>query len=146
MRELAERVLELEKTDSLEARFTKLAHQVKLGSEIPQSELLLNIDGLQRQVDELSRVAGLDARFRELAERVGELEKTNSLEARLAKLANLRRQFLLLGRQSEAYCHPGHEHTRRNSWVRSWVAVLVGPRPRHPPRLPPRMLHQRPFC
>jgi cell fate (sporulation/competence/biofilm development) regulator YlbF (YheA/YmcA/DUF963 family) len=88
VREFAERVGELEKTNSLDARFTKLAHDVKRGFEIPQSELLVKIDGLQRQIDELGSVADLDARLRELAERVGELEKTNSVEARLTKLAN----------------------------------------------------------
>src|SRR5215471_11204564 len=38
-------------------RFTKLAHEVKRGSEIPQGELLAKIEGLQRQIDELGRVA-----------------------------------------------------------------------------------------
>jgi hypothetical protein len=87
-RELADRVGQLEKTNSLEARFTGLAQEVKRGSEIPQSELLAKIEGLQRQIDELGRVADLDAHFRELAERVDQLQKTNSLEARFTKLAN----------------------------------------------------------
>ena len=50
--------------------------------------MLANIEGLQRQIDDLKNVADLDARFRELAERVSELEKTNGLEARFTKLAN----------------------------------------------------------
>jgi hypothetical protein len=87
-RELAERVDQLEKTNSLEARFTELAHEVKRGSEIPQSELLAKIEGLQRQIDELGRIADLDAHFRELAERVDQLEKTSSLEARFTELAH----------------------------------------------------------
>jgi hypothetical protein len=86
--DLAERVGELEKTVSLEARFNKLADEVKRGPEIPLSELLAKFDGLQRQVDDLKKVADLDPRFRELTDRVTELEKTNSLEARFAKLAH----------------------------------------------------------
>jgi hypothetical protein len=73
--------------EHFEERFTKLAHQVKRGSEIPQGELLAKIEGLQRKVNEPDGVADLDARFRELAERVGQLEKTNSLEARFTELA-----------------------------------------------------------
>ena len=57
-RELAERVGELEKTNSLEARFSQLADEVKRGSELPQSELLARIDGLQRQFDDRKRVPG----------------------------------------------------------------------------------------
>jgi hypothetical protein len=87
-RELAERVGELEKTNSLEARFAELAHEVKRGSEIPQGELLEKIEKLQRQLGDPKRIADLDARFHELAERVGELEKANGLEARFSKLAN----------------------------------------------------------
>src|SRR5215469_4972122 len=37
---LKERVIRLETTSNVEERFTKLAHQIKRGSEIPQSELL----------------------------------------------------------------------------------------------------------
>jgi hypothetical protein len=77
---IKERVLALETTSSFEERF----HEVKNGFEIPQSEVLVKIERLQRQVDDLKRVADPDARFRELAERVGELEKTTSLEARFA--------------------------------------------------------------
>jgi hypothetical protein len=86
-RELADRVGELEKTNSLEARFTKLAHEVKSGSEIPQGELLEKFEALRRQLDDPKKVSDLDARYRELAERVGELEKTNSLETRFNELA-----------------------------------------------------------
>ena len=49
---------ELEKTNSLEARFAKLANDAKRGTELPQSELLLTkIDGLQRQFDDLKKIA-----------------------------------------------------------------------------------------
>jgi hypothetical protein len=82
---LKERVIRLETTSNFEERFTKLVHQV---SEIPQGELLAKIEGLQRQADEFNRVADLDTRFRELAERVGQLEKTNSLDVRFTKLAH----------------------------------------------------------
>src|SRR5262249_10148375 len=84
---IKERVIRLETTNSLEARFTKLA-EVKGQSEIPQGELQEKFEALQRQVDKLKSVADLDARFRELADRVGELEKTNSLEARFTKFAD----------------------------------------------------------
>src|SRR5262249_52115070 len=57
-RKLAERVGKLENTNSLEARFAELAHEVKRGSELPQSELLARINGLQRQFDDLKRVLG----------------------------------------------------------------------------------------
>ena len=89
-RELADRVTELEKTNSLAERFSRLEHQLaaRQGTLLSQDQLLEKIESLQRQVDEFNRVADLDARFRELAERVGELEKTNSLEAHLTKLAN----------------------------------------------------------
>jgi hypothetical protein len=87
--DLAERVGELENTNSLEARFAELAHEIKRGSEmIPQSDLLAKIEKLQRQIDDLERVAHPDARFLELTERIGELEKTNSLEARFNKLTD----------------------------------------------------------
>src|SRR5262249_39843021 len=66
-------------------RFTKLAHEVKRGSEIPQGELLAKIEGLQRQIDELGRVADLDAHFRELAERVDQLEKTARFTKRMKR-------------------------------------------------------------
>jgi hypothetical protein len=56
-RELAGRVRELEKANSLEARFTKLADEVKRRSELPQSELLARIERPQSQLDELKRVA-----------------------------------------------------------------------------------------
>jgi len=85
---LKERIVRLETTSNFEARFTELAHEVKRGSEIPQGELLAKIEGLQRKVNEPNGVADLDARFRELAERVGQLEKTNSLEARFTELAH----------------------------------------------------------
>ena len=85
---LKERVVRLETTRNFEERFTKLTHEVKRGSEIPQAELLAKIEGLQRQADEFNRVADLDTRFRELAERVGQLEKTNSLDVRFTKLAH----------------------------------------------------------
>ena len=54
---LTERVIQLETTSNLEERFTKLAHEVKRGSEIPQGELLAKIEGLQHQLDELKKVA-----------------------------------------------------------------------------------------
>ena len=81
------RVIRLETTSNFEERFSKLAHEVRRGSEIPQGELREKYEALQRQ-DELKSVADQDARFRELAERVGELEKTNSLEASFAELAH----------------------------------------------------------
>jgi hypothetical protein len=83
-----ERVLALETTSSFEERFNKLVHEVKNGFGIPQSEVLAEIERLQRQINDQKGVAALDARFRELVERVGELEKTTSLEARFAKLAH----------------------------------------------------------
>ena len=43
----------LEKTNSVEARLTKLANEAKGGPQIQQSELL----GLQRQLNEVKRVA-----------------------------------------------------------------------------------------
>jgi hypothetical protein len=55
--ELAERVGELEKTNNLEARFTELAHEVKRSAELPQSEQLARIDGLQRQLDDVWKLA-----------------------------------------------------------------------------------------
>jgi hypothetical protein len=85
---IKERIIQLEATNSLEARFAELAHEVKRGSEIPQGELLEKIEKLQRQLDDPKRIDDLDARFHELAERVGELENTNSLEARFAELAH----------------------------------------------------------
>jgi hypothetical protein len=51
------RVIRLEATNSLDVRFTKLANEVKGGPEIQQSELLARIEHLQRQLDELKRVA-----------------------------------------------------------------------------------------
>ena len=54
---LIERVIRLETTSTFEERFTKLAHEAKSKSEIPQDELLAKIEGLQRQVDELKKVA-----------------------------------------------------------------------------------------
>jgi hypothetical protein len=54
---LRERVGELEKTHSLEARFIKLANDVKRELEIPRSVLLSKIEHLQRQFDELKKVA-----------------------------------------------------------------------------------------
>jgi hypothetical protein len=58
LRELAERVGELENTNSREARFAELAHELKRGSEIPQGELLEKFGALQRQVDDLKRFPG----------------------------------------------------------------------------------------
>jgi hypothetical protein len=55
---LKERVIRLETTSNFEERFTRLAHEVKRGSEIPQGELLEKIEALQRQLDDLKRVAG----------------------------------------------------------------------------------------
>jgi hypothetical protein len=49
---LKERIIRLETASNFEERFTKLTHQVKRGSEIPQGELLAKIEGLQRQVDD----------------------------------------------------------------------------------------------
>ena len=54
---IKERVIRLETTSNFEERFTKLAHEVKRGSEIPQGELLAKIEGLQHQLDELKKVA-----------------------------------------------------------------------------------------
>lgn len=54
---LSERVARLETTSNFEERFAKLAHDVRRGSEVPQGELLAKIEGLQRQLDELKRVA-----------------------------------------------------------------------------------------
>jgi hypothetical protein len=54
---LKERVIRLETTSNFEERFTRLAHEVKRGSEIPQGELLEKIEALQRQLDDLKRVA-----------------------------------------------------------------------------------------
>jgi hypothetical protein len=86
--DLAERVGAIEQTSSLEARFSKFADEVKRDSAIPRDESLAKFEALQRQVDDLKRVADPDVRFRELTERVSELEKTTSLEARFAKLAH----------------------------------------------------------
>jgi hypothetical protein len=54
---LKERIIRLEAMGSFEERFTKLAHEVTRGSEIPQGELLARIDALQRQLDELKKIA-----------------------------------------------------------------------------------------
>ena len=55
---LKERVIRLETTSNFEERFDRLASEVKQGSEILQSELLLaRIDGLQRQLDDLKKIA-----------------------------------------------------------------------------------------
>jgi hypothetical protein len=54
---IKDRVLVLETTNSFEERFNKLADGVKHGTEIPQSELLAKIETLQRQLDELKKVA-----------------------------------------------------------------------------------------
>jgi hypothetical protein len=48
----------------LKSVFNRLAQQVKNGCGIPHGELLAKFEGLQRQLDELNRVAVLDARFR----------------------------------------------------------------------------------
>jgi hypothetical protein len=85
---IKERVIQLEATDSLEARFAELAHEVKGQSQIPQGELQEKFEALQRRVDELKSVADLDARFRGLTERVCDLEKANNLEARFTELAH----------------------------------------------------------
>jgi hypothetical protein len=85
---IKERVIQLEATNSLEARFATLANKVTHESAIPQGELLAKFEGLQRQVDELKRVADLDSRLREFAERLMQLETTNILEARFTKLPN----------------------------------------------------------
>src|SRR5262249_29498753 len=67
---IKERVIQLEATNSLEVRFATLADKVKHESAIPQDELLAKFEVLQRQIDELKKVADLDSRFRELAVRV----------------------------------------------------------------------------
>jgi hypothetical protein len=54
---LKERVIRLETTSNFEERLTKLAHEVKRGSEVPQGELLEKIEALQHQLDELKKVA-----------------------------------------------------------------------------------------
>jgi hypothetical protein len=85
LRELAGRVGVLEQTSSLETRFAELAHEVKRRADIPQGELQEKNEKLQqRQLDDHKRIADLDARFRELAERAAELQKTN--DARFTKL------------------------------------------------------------
>src|SRR5262249_23771632 len=80
--------IRVEAASNFEGRFAKLAGEVKRGAEIPQSELLTKIENLQHQLNELKTILGLDSRVCELAERVGELEKTHSLEARFTKLAH----------------------------------------------------------
>src|SRR5262249_52158583 len=88
--DLADRVTALEKTDSLAERFSQLKHQLAAQQTalLSQDELLAKTEGLQRQIDDLKGVADLDARFHEFVERITELEKTNSLEARFNRLAN----------------------------------------------------------
>ena len=54
---IKERVIQLEATNGLEARFARLAAEANGGPEIQQSELLARIERLQRQLDELKRVA-----------------------------------------------------------------------------------------
>jgi hypothetical protein len=85
---LTERVIRVEAAYNFEERFAKLAGEIRRGAEVPQSELPKKIEALQSQLNELKTVIGLDVCVRELADRVGELEKTNSLEARFAMLAN----------------------------------------------------------
>jgi hypothetical protein len=46
----------LRKPTASKQRFSQLADEVKRGSELPQSELLARIDGLQRQFDDRKRV------------------------------------------------------------------------------------------
>src|SRR5262245_60615966 len=53
-----ERVIRLEAANNFEERFNKLANEVKRGSELPQSELLARIETLQRELDELKKIAG----------------------------------------------------------------------------------------
>ena len=82
---LEARIKELDQHHSLEAKFFEMEHRLdarqlaresKRGSEmIPQSELLAKIEKLQRRIDDLKKVADLDSRFRELAERVANLKK-----------------------------------------------------------------------
>jgi hypothetical protein len=94
---LETRLKDLEQQKSLEARFLGLQRRLdarqqardeaKRGSEmIPQSQPLPEIEKLQHHLDE--KVAGLDGPFRELTERVIQLEATNSLEASFTKLAD----------------------------------------------------------
>jgi hypothetical protein len=89
-REFADRVTELEKTNSLGERFSQLEHQLAARQKalLSQDELLAKIERLQRQIDDLKRVADLDVRFHEFVERIMELKKTNGLEARFNRLAN----------------------------------------------------------
>jgi hypothetical protein len=107
---------------------------------IPQSELLAKIEKLQWQTDDLKRVADLDALFRELAERVGELEKTNNLEARFNKLANE-----VKGRQGRSEIPQGEllekiEALQRQLDDLKRVAAQSGPRgPPGPPGKLPRV-------
>jgi hypothetical protein len=49
---IKERIIQLEATNSLEARFATLANNVKHESTIPRDELLAKFEGLQHQVDE----------------------------------------------------------------------------------------------
>jgi hypothetical protein len=50
---LKERILRLETTSNFEERFSRIAHEVKRGSELPRkSELLARINGLSPQVSD----------------------------------------------------------------------------------------------
>jgi hypothetical protein len=55
--QLKDRVTRLEATSDLEGRFNRLASEIKRGQELPQSELLARIDALQRELDDLRKVA-----------------------------------------------------------------------------------------
>jgi hypothetical protein len=52
-----ERLIRVEAASNFEERVAKLAGEIKRGQELPQSELLARIDALQRQLDELRKVA-----------------------------------------------------------------------------------------
>src|SRR5262249_12282540 len=61
---LKERVVRLEAASNFEEPFNRLAGEIKRGAEIPQGELLAKIEDLQRQLNELKTVVGLDACLR----------------------------------------------------------------------------------
>jgi hypothetical protein len=61
---LTERVVELEKASSVEAKFDKLASEVA----IPQPELLTNIATLEGRIADLERTTSMESRFHQLAE------------------------------------------------------------------------------
>jgi hypothetical protein len=55
---LTERVIRVEAASNFEQRFATLAGEMQRGQQLPQSELLARLDVLQRQLDDLKKVAG----------------------------------------------------------------------------------------